>query len=259
MPSPFEPSVSLAPMDVVNVEVVEDITAKSRCDEGFLKLRRLRIRNVYADGTRSDPYACDVMSRKDVDAVTVVLYEIDGARRVRVLLKEGLRPVVFLRSQKRLARPDAKPWLFVAEIAAGILESQDDGAGGIERRAADEAEEECGVPVAAADVERLGGAMFPSPGVTDEYVHFRAARVPVDAAQGGAGDGSKMEEGQRVRVLDLADAIARCRRGEIPDMKTEIGLLRLCDRVGYLPQLGLFADELPADLRARVSRLGVDA
>ncbi len=245
-------------MEVVNVEVAEDLTPQARCDVGFLQLRRLRIRNVYADGSRSEPYACDVMSRRDVDAVTVVLYEIDGARRVRVVLKEGLRPVVFLRAAKRLARPDAKPWLFVAEIAAGVLESSDDGAGGIERRAAAEAEEECGVPVGAESVESLGGAMFPSPGVTDEYVYFRAARVPVDRAKGGAGDGSKMEEGQRVLVLDVVDAIARCRRGEVPDMKTEIGLLRLCDRIGFVPQLGCFADELPPELRARYSRLGID-
>jgi ADP-ribose pyrophosphatase len=245
-------------MDVTDVEVVEDLTPSARCDVGFLKLKRLRIRNVYADGTRSEPYACDVMSRRDVDAVTVVLYEVDGRRRVRVLLKEGLRPAVFLRKTKALARPDAKPWLFVAEIAAGVLEAADDGDGGIERRAAAEAEEECGLAVDSAAVERLGGAMFPSPGVTDEYVHFRAAQVPVAHGKGGAGDGSKMEEGQRVLVLDLADAITRCRKGEIPDMKTEIGLLRLCDRIGFLPQLGVFADELPPELRALHSSLGVD-
>jgi ADP-ribose pyrophosphatase len=187
-----------------------------------------------------------------------VLYEIDAVRRVRVLLKEGLRPAVFLRSTKNLARPDASPWLFVAEIAAGVLESSDDGAGGIERRAAVEVKEECGVAVSPDAVQPLGGAMFPSPGVTDEYVHFRAANVPVDHGKGGDGDGSKMEEGQRVLVLDLVDAVSRCRRGEIPDMKTEIGLLRLCDRIGFLPQLGLFVDELPEDLRDRYDRLGIE-
>ncbi len=245
-------------MDVVDVEVVEDRTAQSRCDVGFLKLARLMLRNVYADGTKSEPYACDVMSRRDVDAVTVVVYEVDAVRRVRVLLKEGLRPAVFLRSTKKLARPDAKPWLFVAEIAAGVIEPSDDGADGIERRAAVEVAEECGVAVAASAVEPLGGAMFPSPGVTDEYVYFRAANAPVDGARGGDGDGSKMEEGQRVLVLDLVDAVARCRRGEIPDMKTEIGLLRLCDSIGFLPQLGLFVDELPEDLRDRYDRLGIE-
>jgi len=245
-------------MDVVDVEVVEDRTAQSRCDVGFLKLARLMVRNVYADGTKSAPYACDVMSRRDVDAVTIVLYEIDAVRRVRVLLKEGLRPAAYLRRLKNLARPDKKPWLFVAEIAAGVLEASDAGQDGVERRAAIETHEECGVLVSPSAIERLGGAMFPSPGVTDEYVHFRAATVPVDLGKGGDGDGSMMEQGQRVLVLDLVEAIARCRRGEIPDMKTEIGLLRLCDHIGFLPQLGLFADELPDDLRDRYTRLGIE-
>jgi ADP-ribose pyrophosphatase len=246
-------------MDVTDVEVVEDLSAKSRCDEGFLLMRRLRLRNVYADGTKSEPYPCDVMSRRDVDAVTVVLYEVDGARRVRVLLKEGLRPAVLLRREKAVGEHDLRPWLHVAEIVAGVLEAGDEEDGGIARRAATEAQEECGVPVHAASVEPLGGSMFPSPGVTDESVYFRAAQVPVDLGRGGDGDGSKMEEGQRALVLDLADAIAKCRRGEIPDMKTEVGLLRLCDRIGFLPQLGMFEDELPGDLRERYSRLGLDA
>ncbi len=245
-------------MHVVDIEVAEDLTARSRCDVGFLKLARLKIRNVYADGTKSPPYACDVMSRRDVDAVTVVLYEVDGASRVRVLLKEGLRPAVFLRSRKALARPDERPWLHVAEIAAGVLEPSDDGEGGVERRAAVEAQEECGLRVDPTTVRPLGGAMFPSPGVTDEKVHFRAAEVPVGAASDGGGDGSAMEQDTRVVVLDLADAIARCRRGEVPDMKTEIGLLRLCDLIEFVPQLGMFVDELPADLRACWRPLGIE-
>ncbi len=74
-----------------------------------------------------------------------------------------------------------------------------------------------------------------------------------------AGDGSVMEEGTRVVVLELHDAITRCREGTIPDMKTEIGLLRLAEALGYLPQLGMFVDELPEDVRARFRRLGLEA
>ena len=40
-------------------------------------------------------------------------------------------------------------------------------------------------------------------------------------------------------------------------MKTEIALLRLADHLGYVPQLGCFADELPPELRARYRTLGV--
>jgi ADP-ribose pyrophosphatase len=243
-------------MDVTDVEVVEDRTDRSTCLGGFLKLRRLMLRNVYADGTRSAPYACDVMSRTQVDAVAVVLYE-RGPSGPRVLLKEGLRPPVYLRKAKAIEHREDRPVLKVLEIAAGVLEAKDAGPGGIERRAADEAHEECGVAVDPASVVDLGGPTFPSPGVTDERVHLRA--VPVDVASAGHahGDGSPMEHGTRAVVLDLADAVAMCRRGEIPDMKTEIALLRLADAIGYVPQLRCFRDDLPPELAARWRACGL--
>jgi hypothetical protein len=55
----------------------------------------------------------------------------------------------------------------------------------------------------------------------------------------------------------LGEAIAACRSGAIPDMKTEIGLLRLADHLGYLPQLGCFVDDLPPEFAARHTPLGV--
>ncbi len=245
-------------MRVTDIEVVEDLTAGSRCDEGFLRVRRLQVRNVYEDGSRSEPYACDVLSRRDVDAVAVVLHQVDEHRVVRVVLKDGVRPVVHLRKHKELVRDDELPYLTVTEIAAGVLERKDGGAGGVARRAAAEALEECGLEVDPADVLPLGGAMCPSPGVADEKVFFRSAAVDPASAMEPSGDGSPMEEGTRAVVLELKEAIALCRRGEIPDMKTEIGLLRLADHLGYLPQLGVFVHELPQDLRERYSRLGID-
>jgi hypothetical protein len=41
-------------------------------------------------------------------------------------------------------------------------------------------------------------------------------------------------------------------------MKTEIALLRLADRIGYLPQLRLFRDELPAAVRDRFRAPGLE-
>ena len=66
-----------------------------------------------------------------------------------------------------------------------------------------------------------------------------------------------MEEAGRLVVMDLAAAIEACRSGAIPDMKTEVALLRLADHVGWLPQLGLFVHELPPELAQRYRRLGV--
>ena len=40
-----------------------------------------------------------------------------------------------------------------------------------------------------------------------------------------------MEEGATTRWLELDDAIARCVRGELCDMKSELGLRRLRDHL----------------------------
>jgi ADP-ribose pyrophosphatase len=244
-------------MEVTGLEVVEDRTAGSLADEGFLRVRRYLLRHVHADGSRGEPYPCDVMSRKDVDAVAVVLYERAG-RRVQVVLKEGVRPPVWLRRTKDLVRPDDRERLMVTEIAAGVLESGDRGDGALERRAAAEAEEECGTPLDPDAVRLLGGASFPSPGVTDEKVFFASAAVRLAEAADVTGDGSGMEEGTRRVVMDLRDAVTACRDGRIPDMKTELALLRLCDQLGYLPQLDAFVDELPEDVAARFAPPGIE-
>jgi ADP-ribose pyrophosphatase len=241
-----------------SIEIVEDLTARSRCDEGFLRLRRLRLRNHYQDGSRSKVYPCDVVSRPGSDAVVAVLYEIDGARRVRVLLRDAPRAPIYLRSQGRFVHPDPRIYLSLLELVAGLVE-ESDGAGdaGLARRASLEAGEEAGLRVPAGEFRVLGGESFASPGTSDEKLRFCCAPAPLAQASAGAGDGSVMEEGARLISLELGEAIEACRSGAIPDMKTELGLLRLADHLGYLPQLGCFVDELPPALAARHSRLGL--
>ena len=241
-----------------SIEIVEDVTLDSRCDEGFLRVARLRLRNHYDDDSQSAVYACDVLSRPGSDAVVAALYEIDGERRVRVVLRDAPRPPIYLRRLKRFVHPDPRVYVSLLELIAGMVE-ESDGSGdtGLHRRAAIEAREEAGVRATSDDFEALGGETFASPGTGDEKLYFRAAAVDVDAATPGRGDGSVMEECARLVTLELAEAIEACRRSEIPDMTTEVGLLRLADHLGYLPQLGCFADELPPALRDRYSRLGV--
>lgn len=240
------------------IEVVEDRSAKSRCDEGFLRVRRLVLRNEYADGTRSRAYPCDVVSRRREDAVVALLYEIDGERRVRVLLRRATRAPVWLRRTKALVHPDALAHDTLLELVAGLLEDEDGpGARGLERRAAVEAHEEVGLELPAERFALLGDGSFASPGTTDEKLYYAAASAPLARAHPGHGDGSVMEEGAEVVVLTLREALAACRSGEIADLKTEVGLWRLADHIGYLPQLDRFADELPLDLAARHDRLGV--
>ena len=234
--------------EIARIEIVEDRTPVSGCDEGFLRMRRLVLRNLYDDGSASRAYHYDIVSRKHVDAVAIVIYERGGAERVRVALRESLRPPVWLRNQKGLPHGEREHRL-LAEIVAGVLEEGDDHENGVEMRAAAECSEEAGYVVDPAHVAPLGAGSFPTPGVTDEHVLFRAAETELDRRGEACGDGSVTEEDGEVVVLPLREAIRRCRAGGIADMKTEIGLLRLCDLLGYVPALDRFLEELPEDLR----------
>jgi hypothetical protein len=144
------------------------------------------------------------------------------------------------------------------ELVAGMVEPGDpSGELGLCQRAALETEEEAGLAQPAETFAVLGDGSFSSPGTGDEKLYFCAAPVDAASATPGRGDGSVMEECATLVVLELSEAIAACRSGAIPDMKTEIGLLRLADHLGYLPQLGCFVDELPPELAARHTPLGV--
>jgi ADP-ribose pyrophosphatase len=245
---------------VTNIEIVDDLTARTKCDEGFLKVRRYMLRNTFSDGSVSEPYACDVLSRRSVDAVAVVLWHKDAEGKPWVHYREGTRPAVWLRrlKQDQLTYPDAQGYDLVGEIVAGVLEEGDDGPEGVRSRGAVEAHEEAGYEVPVERVLPLGDeGFFPSPGVTDEKVYLCSAEV--DPAERGHahGDGSVHEEGTRMVSLPLKEAVRACREGKVPDAKTELGILRLADQLGYLPQLDLFASELPEDLRARYDGLGL--
>ncbi len=249
----------------MDLEIVEDRTRGSRADEGFLRVRRLVLRNVYADGGRSEAYPCDIVSRLRTDAVAVVVYEVGkggaagaGRRTVRVALKTGFRAPIFFRRRQALTQPDARLYGAIAEIVAGMLEPEDLGPDGVDRRASHECLEEAGIEAAPSRLEPLGAESFPSPGVADEKVHFRALEARLDERGEPLGDGSAMEEGGGVVVLTVEEAIEACRAGGIPDMKTELALLRLCDRIGYLPGLGRFVEELPGELAAAWRPLGVE-
>jgi len=236
-------------MKMESIEVVADRTQGSRCDEGFLRLRRFVLRNHYSDGTQSAEYPCDIVSRPHTDAVVCVLYAIEGqgpTRRVRVVLRENSRPAIYLRKHRAAVQPDDRVYTSIREVPAGLIEDDDHGAAGLARRAATEALEETGYRVDPGKVAELGGPNFASPGISDEKVFYCVATVDLERREEHQGDGSVMEEWGRVVVMELGEAIRACRRGDIPDMKTELALCRLADHVGYLPLLDRFADPLPA-------------
>ncbi|MEO6774936.1 MAG: NUDIX hydrolase [Kofleriaceae bacterium] len=199
---------------------------------GFLALRRLRLRNRRADGTVSAPYTNDAVVRPyGQDAVVVAIFS-RGAGGVNVLVRSGLRPTVALgRDAHAAPLPEALPSLFVTELVAGILEVGDRGPDGLARRAAAETLEEAGFVVDPAHVIVLGAGAFASPGSLFEKEYFAAVEVDPARQLELSGDGSPMEEGASTRWLAIDAAIEMCVRGEISDLKTEVGLRRLRDHL----------------------------
>jgi ADP-ribose pyrophosphatase len=194
---------------------------------GFLTIRRVRMRLERDDGSLSKEGLYDFVERPmGLDAVVVALWHRapDG---VRVLIRRGLRvPLDFGRAERK-----REPHLF-AELVAGIVEVGEDDEAALRRRAADEAHEEAGLTVDPARVVRLGAPLYPTSGMFPELFHFVACEVDDPSqAHPPQGDGSPFEEGAELVWMPLADALAACTRGDISDLKTELGLRRLADHL----------------------------
>lgn len=230
---------------VVRVELVEDRTSRSNLTEGYLRLYRWTMRNHYADGSVSRNYNVDVVDRAGIDAVAVALYAIEPATRtVRVLLRETLRPGLLLRQQRETPLPDDRERPVNWEVVAGVIEPGEHGHKAINERAALEVQEEAGFKVYGPAVIDLGAAILPTPGPFPEKIYLKAVEVDPDEQGHPEGDGSPMEQGAALRWFELADAIQRCVNGEIEDAKTEIALRRLAQRLGFLPDVGIWADQI---------------
>jgi ADP-ribose diphosphatase len=219
---------------VTAIEIVEDRTAISRCDEGFLRVKRYRARNRRADGTASAEYAIDVLDRATLDAVAVCLWA-RGPRGVEVLTRSGLRPAAAFRRGRPTALPE-REILLLEEVIAGVVEPGEVGLDALRRRAAAEVLEEAGISLAPERFEPLGASLLVHPPVSSDRLHLFAAEAPRGAAEEAfdapaCGDGSPLEEGALLRWRGLEDAIGACDRGEIEDAKTEIAFRRLAARL----------------------------
>jgi ADP-ribose pyrophosphatase len=216
------------------IEIVEDCTARSRLDEGFLRLKRLRARNRRADGSTSSVYPIDVIDRPTLDAVAVCLWA-RTARGVEVLTRRGLRPAAYFRRGKAAALPE-REYLLVEEIVAGVLEPGEMGLAALQRRGAEEVREEAGIVVAPGALRPLGGPFFALPGIASEKIHLlegEVGRPPVEGPYEAPheGDGSPLEEGAVLEWRELGAAVGACEAGEIEDAKTELALRRLAARL----------------------------
>ncbi|HEX8821243.1 MAG TPA: NUDIX hydrolase [Archangium sp.] len=211
---------------VTDIEIIEDFSSTAKCDEGFLRVRRLRCQNRRADGTASKVYRVDVVDRPRLDAVAVLVYR-RGTSGLEVLTRMNLRPAAYFRRGKEMTVPDPATYLRVEEIVAGLLEPEDKGEAGLRHRAAEEVLEEAGYEVKPEEIQLLGAGFFLAPGILSEKV-FPAA-VDVTGREPGVpqGDGSPLEEGTHLQWRPIRELLAMCRRGDVPDAKTEIAILRL--------------------------------
>jgi ADP-ribose pyrophosphatase len=213
------------------LEVVEDFTKTARCDEGFLHVRRLRVQNRRADGSRSPVYRVDVIDRPRLDAVAVLVWRTSPTG-IEVLTRQNLRPAAYFRRDKTPTVPDGRSHLFCEEIVAGLLEPSDSGEAGLKHRSAEEVWEEAGFKVDAGTVELLGAPFFVAPGIISEKIFLAAVDVTGLDRHEPPGDGSPLEEGGAPRWRTPASLFEAIASGEVQDAKTELALRRFLARRG---------------------------
>jgi ADP-ribose pyrophosphatase len=213
----------------VRIEVVEDRTEGARCDEGFVRVRRYRLVNVQADGTRSAEYSYDVVDRRHMDAVAVALFD-PTPPEPRLVFRLALRPPLWFRGDHPLPLSEPGGRTHALELPAGLIEDEEKGPGGIAACASRETREETGLLVSPERFESLGPPVLLSPGLMAEKVHLLVAPVELAVLPRPEPEGP-VEEAGAVMVLAWSEVQRRLDAGEIDDAKTEIGLRRLAPRL----------------------------
>ncbi len=214
-------------LPAIGLELIEELPPLNAT--GFLRLIRRRFRARYADGTASEPFAYDCVTRDALDAVVIAAHHRVGGR-VHVYLRSALRPPLLARDPGRSAVPErggAGLW----ELPAGLVEpGEESTALGVAGAARRELLEELGFDVPVARLAPLGPSTFPAPGFVAERHYFFEVEVDPAARREPELDGSPLERGGVVVDVDLDDALALAATGEIADAKTELGLRRLRER-----------------------------
>jgi ADP-ribose pyrophosphatase len=219
------------PLPAIGLEITEDYTAQSRCDEGYLRVKRRKMRARYADGGQSEEFRYDVVERWNQDAVASLLHSLrDGVRHV--ILRSAIRPPLALREELLegpVPYPDGVARGELWEIPAGLVEKDERNAKGLIECAVRETEEEVGLVIRAEDVRPLGGAMLPSSGIIGECVFLFECEVPPGRHAVPEGDGPP-EKTARVIAVPLDLALDWCDDGLLPDAKTELALRRFASK-----------------------------
>src|SRR5574342_260437 len=167
---------------IAAIEIVEDRTAASRCDEGFLRLKRYTAVNRHADGTRSRRYPIDVIDRPSLDAVAVCLWA-RTPRGVEVLTRRNLRAAAGLRVDPARFEPLGGPFFVVPGIASEKIH------------------------LLAAEVEKQGPDDLEAPEHGDgspleqgAFLRWREIQAAIRACECGESEDAKTEMGFRRRA-----------------------------------------------------------
>jgi ADP-ribose pyrophosphatase len=212
--------VALPPVPKIELSIVRDHSAEAKATGGFLNVRRLELVAHFPDGTASAPFPYDIATRAALDVVAIVPHYVEAGVRY-VYLRSSLRPPLAFRENPPAAGGVA--W----ELPAGLIDAGETPA----EAAARELEEEIGFHLAPSAMRPLGPTAYPVSGMCGESHAF--FEVEVDPATRGtpSEDGSPLERGAAVVAIPFAEALEHCRTGAVRDVKTELALRRLAERI----------------------------
>jgi ADP-ribose pyrophosphatase len=216
----------LKPPPNLRLQLVRDVSLPR---EGFLWIVRRHYRVLQADGHESAEFIYDTVDRRARDAVVLVAYtSVQGT--CSVYLRTALRPPLALRDGTNSPVAEshgAGLW----ELPAGLIEPTEAlDLAGVRRAAVRELQEELGFEVDASQLVELGSSVFPAPGMVAERQFFFFVEVDETARREPDLDGSVLEEGASIALVEIDAALQMCSDGLLPDAKTELGLRRFRDQ-----------------------------
>jgi 8-oxo-dGTP pyrophosphatase MutT (NUDIX family) len=172
----------------------------------------MRLKLQYPNGTFSEDFIHDVVTRENLDAVVICAYDMTG-------FEQGQEPKIWLRSCVRPSVSTRAPfpnslgsgW----ELPAGLI---DDGETP-EQAAVRELYEEVGFKVDSAD--ECGRPVWGSVGISPELLYYYSVNVTGLERHTPTEDGSPTERHGECVLVPMSAAL------EVGDMKTDVGVYRL--------------------------------
>lgn len=187
----------------------------------FLRLRHVKMKLEYPNGEFSEEFVHDIVERGKLDAVVIVPYEMryddlysDQRELIPwIWLRSCVRPAVGARFEFPNSRGSG--W----ELPAGLIDPGELP----EETAIRELREEVGFEV--REVTKLGRPVWGSVGLASERLHFFAVDVSGLERHTPSEDGSPIERYGECILAPYNEAL------QVGDMKTDLGIMRLCNLI----------------------------